>query len=717
MARGRSKVKKRNSKTKQELQKDFSDKVMKTEAIDHGLYIELMEIREGQNKETLDDLIAYREERKQAIESEFNKRMDELNEEISLLIEAEASDGLDARRSELKAVEERLVEVEKNIKIKETQIAEKMKDSDVKVSDAEAKAAKLVEVANEEAETIREKAQREAEKQAKRNEQERRILEWDKEDIEDARQDLVKLREKWKACNPDTLETQKIELELLRKQVGQMTQSNKILIDENTSIKGELARLKSEDVDDLRRDLEALKERNQKLEDRQIDYLSEEQLRDLKTSAGEADGLRQKNYQLEMKVNALNLELEKQAAIRSEKNLLSMQVERLSIMSQRLTEELEQNKALMENYELDACPRLQSEDEAIKLLDPIQHRISKPSVKTLRELAKHVQSYAASQLDLYYKIEDIAAFLGGMASSRMLVLQGMSGTGKTSLPVAFSKAISGEHKVVPVESSWRDRNELLGYYNDFNKIFKATDFTAHMYRASDQKFKDIPNFIVLDEMNLSRVEYYFADFLSIMQSTDPTDWQIRLADRELSEPGRLPNLVDRRSLKVNENIWFIGTANEDESTFEISDKVYDRAQVLNLDKRHKFTDVEERRDPIFLPVERIERLFREAQGEHVLIDDDKDILEQLSEYAKEYFGLDYGYRVLKQIEKFGPVYVASSGKDMADAIDYQFSTKVLRKLDNKFLKPEKLEQFEEAAKLLGMERCADFAKRKRNEVG
>ena len=112
--------------------------------------------------------------------------------------------------------------------------------------------------------------------------------------------------------------------------------------------------------------------------------------------------------------------------------------------------------------------------------------------------------------------------MAGLAASRFTILQGLSGTGKTSLPKIFMEAIDGEKTVIPVESSWRDRNELLGYYNDFNRKFTAKEFTCQLYRAGMPYYNDTPFFIILDEMNLSRVEYYFADFLSVLEDKKKT---------------------------------------------------------------------------------------------------------------------------------------------------------------------------------------------------
>ena len=93
--------------------------------------------------------------------------------------------------------------------------------------------------------------------------------------------------------------------------------------------------------------------------------------------------------------------------------------------------------------------------------------------------------------------------------------------GKTSLPRVFIEAIGGEYATIPVQSSWRDRHELLGYNNDFNKRFSETEFTKAIYRSGFEDQQERIWFVLLDEMNLARVEYYFADFLSVLEEPDP----------------------------------------------------------------------------------------------------------------------------------------------------------------------------------------------------
>ena len=198
------------------------------------------------------------------------------------------------------------------------------------------------------------------------------------------------------------------------------------------------------------------------------------------------------------------------------------------------------------------------------------------SITNLKGLVDHVKRYAASQSKpLYYSDQDLRAFIAGLAASPLSILQGMSGTGKTSLPKIFCEAVMGEICVVPVESSWRDRNELLGYYNDFSKKFTAKEFTCDLYRAGCERYEDTIYFIVLDEMNLSRVEYYFADFLSVLEDKKE-NWVIRLVDTDMRQ---LPTEITEEVIKAIEK----DKSDEARELEEIVAKLYPENNTLSDD--------------------------------------------------------------------------------------------------------------------------------------
>jgi hypothetical protein len=353
----------------------------------------------------------------------------------------------------------------------------------------------------------------------------------------------------------------------------------------------------------------------------------------------------------------------------------------------------------------------------------------------------HVKNYAGSikrKDRLYYSEDDIRAFLGGLAVSRLLILQGMSGTGKSSLPRVFAEAIGGFNRLIPVESSWRDRNELLGYYNDFNKKFNAKRFTIELYRSGKSTCRDIPTFIVLDEMDLARIEYYFSDFLAILQEPDSEKWLIELVSSDMRTlPMEIPeniktemrsknpniyeiwenidrkrkgdatviisegdevklfehlnklkqligakDIIDGRKIKVFENTWFIGTANRDESTFEVTDKVYDRAQVVSLNTKGKIESSYRDEPNAFISAKTLNSLFEEAkQNAGSIKTDAENRLNNIDALLSKLFDISFGNRILKQSIEFVSVFIKAGG-DIDTALDYQISTKIIRKIIN-----------------------------------
>ena len=127
---------------------------------------------------------------------------------------------------------------------------------------------------------------------------------------------------------------------------------------------------------------------------------------------------------------------------------------------------------------------------------------------TLEELIDDFRCFSASELHLYYDNAILRPFFAGLASSKLIILQGISGTGKTSLAYAWGKFVNNDSCVASVEPSWRDKSDFLGYFNEFTKKFNETRALTEIYTAG---FDDNVHTIILDEMNLARVEYYFVN--------------------------------------------------------------------------------------------------------------------------------------------------------------------------------------------------------------
>ena len=319
----------------------------------------------------------------------------------------------------------------------------------------------------------------------------------------------------------------------------------------------------------------------------------------------------------------------------------------------------------------------------------------RPAFKgTLAELVEYIRNYGATQrtTKLYYSAETIRVFIASLAAaepaSRLLILQGLSGTGKSSLPELFKNALDIRWHSISVQPSWRDNRELLGYDNDFTNRFKETEFTKALYKASMGDYKDDIVFIVLDEMNLARIEYYFADFLSELEHRD-AEWKIPLIS-SFDEPNK-----DQRPLWLNydngtanimvtKNIWFIGTANNDDSTSLITDKVYDRAQILDMDEREK-DFVGENVKPVVLDFPTLTGLFEKARKTkaYQMTPDDWATLNDIDETNLRPMDITFGNRMKNQLADFVPVYVACGGTKEG-AIDYFLAHKILRKLDEKY---------------------------------
>ena len=290
------------------------------------------------------------------------------------------------------------------------------------------------------------------------------------------------------------------------------------------------------------------------------------------------------------------------------------------------------------------------------------------------ELCERFRSYCASRLHLYYDIADIRRFIAGLTVTHLMVMQGMSGTGKTSLAYAFGEFLQNHTVIVPIQPMWKERTDMIGYYNEFTKRFNETVFLQKMYEAN---YNDEMYVTVLDEMNIARVEYYFAEFLSLLEIPDPDKRYLDVvSDKWENDP---KGLKDGR-LRLPTNMWFMGTVNNDDSTFAISDKVYDRAMVMNLDSKAERFEAEDA-EPVKISASHWEKMTAEAREDYCLTERNKRRIAKLDEYLIENFRITFGNRIMKQITGYVPVCIACGGKEL-DAIDDILSKKVLRKLES-----------------------------------
>jgi len=338
-------------------------------------------------------------------------------------------------------------------------------------------------------------------------------------------------------------------------------------------------------------------------------------------------------------------------------------------------------------------PKLTYVDEQYKKIDTSLTEI--PGL-SLEQLSNAFRNYAASSLGLYYSIDTIRQLFAGMATSKLIILEGISGTGKTSLAYAVGKFFRFDSAIIPVQPSWKDRTDLLGYYNEFTKKFNETEFLKALYTATYRNETDV---IVLDEMNLARIEYYFAEFLSVMEMRDPNDWLLDLIPAP--DPTDPKHVKDGKIL-VPQNVIFFGTANNDDSTFTISDKVYDRAISLFFDDKGRPFD-SEKQEPMAVPYTQLRHLYDEAVKQYPVSQGMVQKFAMLDDFIIHKFRLAFGNRILKQLETFIPVYVASGGTEI-DGYDFIFTNKILKKFESLnigFLKDQLGELEQELDRLYG----------------
>ncbi|HKL93968.1 MAG TPA: hypothetical protein VJZ69_01630 [Clostridia bacterium] len=293
---------------------------------------------------------------------------------------------------------------------------------------------------------------------------------------------------------------------------------------------------------------------------------------------------------------------------------------------------------------------------------------------TLSEFCDRFRFFACNRMKLFYEPRVIRLFVSGMATTRLLILQGISGTGKTSLPHAFGIFLNNPATIASVQPSWRDRTELFGYFNEFTKRFNETEVLKKMYEATWNRNIYLT---ILDEMNIARVEYYFAEMLSILEMPSRDEWVIDLVPSGWPSD---PKHIVKGRFRLPANMWFIGTANNDDSTFAISDKVYDRAIPININSKGVGFEAPYTEN-LFISFDHLESMFKTAQQENKVSEDNLKKINDLDDFVIKHFRLAFGNRIVKQLKEFVPCYIACGGTEL-DGLDYVLCNKILRKFES-----------------------------------
>ena len=372
-----------------------------------------------------------------------------------------------------------------------------------------------------------------------------------------------------------------------------------------------------------------------------------------------------------------NLNKKVRQLMKEKDELMAMKVSQLGLNpNEENTPDLPNNSSGGESNESEAenagnirFPKLVRIDERMKGFKAKNYNCN----FTLQELIDNFRCFSASQLHLYYNESLLRVFFGGLACSKLIILQGISGTGKTSLAYAWGKFVKHNSCIASVQPSWRDKTELLGYFNEFTKKFNESNVLEELYIS---RFDDDIHTIILDEMNIARVEYYFAEMLSILEVPNRNEWVIELVTTTWPDD---PQLIDHGKLRLPGNLWYIGTINNDDSTFMVTDKVYDRAMPIDINEKIDAFPCREQ-EAMDINSSYIESLFKDAQEKYAVSEKGINIINKLDDYVIQHFRIAFGNRIMKQLKDFVPVYVGCGG-DEVSGIDYFLAKKVLRKFE------------------------------------
>lgn len=438
--------------------------------------------------------------------------------------------------------------------------------------------------------------------------------------------------------------------------------------------------LGGQDPASLRAELEGLRQENREFRERLSSQETAESLGELERLQEELDAARKQIRDLRQKLEERKVAAHEQQLVALERQQWSQEKRALERHKQLLEAHLgdldSRITSLVDSQQADvAFPELVKMDrESYQTLRPVD---SIDNLKTFTEELQHRIAIADPGNELYFRLEDLQLFVGGLAMSQLHVFQGISGTGKTSLAKAFAEAVGGECQDIAVQAGWRDRSDLLGHYNAFEKRFSEKECLQAIYRALTPSASDRFNIVLLDEMNLSRPEQYFADFLSALEKSASKRW-IRLME---SAPANAPRLLrDGREILLPQNLWFIGTANQDETTNELADKTHDRAFVLELPRHEDRFSIDRRISQKTYSFAALNQAFEGARDTHR-----KEVAEmlgfvsksKLSDVLDKEFGIGWGNRFERQAKCFLPV-VKECGGTFAGALDHLLSTRIFR---------------------------------------
>ena len=291
--------------------------------------------------------------------------------------------------------------------------------------------------------------------------------------------------------------------------------------------------------------------------------------------------------------------------------------------------------------------------------------------------------------NLSYNINDIYNFYTCICSSQLIILAGMSGTGKTKLPLKFAEYFNMSEDndtllFIPVSPSFTEPSDILGYLNPNTGLYTSSETRLIEFLKHADENKDKMHMIIFDEMNLSQIEFWFAPFVSILEKD--------LGDRKLHLYSKAQRCINEEkypaSISIGSNVIFVGTINLDETTKNISDRLLDRSYIINL-KKETFMSYQAQQLEIQENVKKFEGDFKKYMPKDS--DFKKNYIEKFSTKQLEFFDKindelnrvdsqkGVSFRAVKNIHLF----LANKPKELDNklAFDYAFKQTVMKKIN------------------------------------
>jgi hypothetical protein len=521
----------------------------------------------------------------------------------------------------------------------------------------------------------------------------------------------LRILKEWQDANPEApariqqmmtdLERCKSELAAVQQKLAQDEQRLSEVTQETTRLTLEKSQLMQE-VGALRDQLTAFQKQKAELEGilRELD----EQRRQLETKVA---GLKNEIQSTESRLRVLQQQLkqdeqEKAAAIR-DRDQARAECNAAKAELTAHNKSLDTCKALAENLNAQLGQATAGHTDLVKALEDLaqptlkfefKRSASLDEISALRRLSEYLGTKG-----LRYPERIQLAFHTSLKAAHinpLVVLAGVSGTGKSALPMAYAEAMGMNFVSLAVQPGWSGPQDLLGFYNYLERKYKATELARALAQMSRFSTDDLPRLkiqsrkeqmllLLLDEMNLARIEYYFSDFLSRLEQRRGRKIEDAQRRREVSlivDAGSLPGGETPRFIFPDFNVLFVGTMNEDESTQSLSDKVIDRANVLRFGAPKELSAAHA--DAVwpaedFLPRATWEKWVKPFDGNG--FDNQRRVLTQLNE-TLETVNRPFGHRVFRAILDYLANYPGASTDSTRcrNALADQIEQKIIPKL-------------------------------------